>query len=107
MLEGHCERLGRDIGEITKTRMGTVYIARDRRGRRRQVRARGRRRVGPRAHCARRPSSAIPDEVAEQVQAYLDAGLDGVTITIPDVHDLETVALAGETLGAVIGTRTT
>ena len=48
-----------------------------------------------------------PGEVAEQVQALLDAGLDGVTITMPDVHDLESVALAGETLGAVIGTRTT
>ena len=48
-----------------------------------------------------------PDTVAEQVQAYLDAGLDGVTITLPDVHDLETVALTGETLGAVIGTRAT
>ena len=47
-----------------------------------------------------------PGEVAEQVQALLDAGLDGVTISIPDVYDVETVALAGETLGAVIGTRT-
>ena len=46
-----------------------------------------------------------PGEVSEQVQALLDAGLDGVTLTLPDVHDLETVALAGETLGAVIGTR--
>ena len=40
------------------------------------------------------------------MQAYLDAGLDGITITLPDVHDIETVTLAGETLGAVIGTRT-
>ena len=48
-----------------------------------------------------------PGEVAAQVQELLDAGLDGVTLTLPDVHDLETVELAGETLGAVIGTRTT
>ena len=26
VLEGHCERLGRDIGEITKTRLGTIII---------------------------------------------------------------------------------
>ena len=26
VLEGHCETLGRDPGEITKTRMGRVYI---------------------------------------------------------------------------------
>ena len=34
------------------------------------------------------------------------AGLDGVTVSMPDVYDLESVALAGETLGAVVGTRT-
>src|SRR3954454_3441303 len=28
VLEGHCEDIGRDPAEITKTRMGTVYIAR-------------------------------------------------------------------------------
>ena len=27
VLEGHCERLGRDPAEITKTRLGTVIIA--------------------------------------------------------------------------------
>ena len=26
VLEGHCERLGRDIAEITKTRLGTVIV---------------------------------------------------------------------------------
>ena len=26
VLEGHCERLERDMGEITKTRMGTLFI---------------------------------------------------------------------------------
>ena len=47
-----------------------------------------------------------PAEIAEQVQAYLDAGLDGITFSMPDVYDLEAVALAGETLSAVIGTKT-
>ena len=27
VLEGHCERLGRDPSEITKTRLGTIVIA--------------------------------------------------------------------------------
>src|SRR3954469_22178775 len=27
VLEGHCERFGRDMGEITKTRMGTLFLA--------------------------------------------------------------------------------
>ena len=58
VLEGHCEQLGRDMGEITKTRMGTLFIARDPRGRERQGRRRGRRRRRRRARCARWASSA-------------------------------------------------
>ena len=37
--------------------------------------------------------------------ATLFAGLDGITFSMPDVHDTEMVTLAGETLGAVIGAR--
>ena len=36
-----------------------------------------------------------PDGVGEQVAAFLDAGLDGLIVNMPDVHDLESVALAG------------
>jgi alkanesulfonate monooxygenase SsuD/methylene tetrahydromethanopterin reductase-like flavin-dependent oxidoreductase (luciferase family) len=46
-----------------------------------------------------------PGEVAEQAQPYMDAGLDGLTFSMPEVHDLEQLALAGETLSAVVGTR--
>ena len=39
------------------------------------------------------------DEIAEQGQAYADIGIEGMTVSIPDVHDLETVELAGRALG--------
>ncbi|RKQ88249.1 F420-dependent oxidoreductase-like protein [Solirubrobacter pauli] len=104
VLEGHCEDVGRDPAEITKTRMGTVYIA--------PTHEAAMVKFEPALAAAADPDRARagafvgePSEVAEQVQAYLDAGLDGITITLPDVHDIETVKLAGETLGAVIGTR--
>lgn len=104
VLEGHCEDVGRDPAEITKTRMGTVYIA--------PTHEEAVAKFEPALASAADPDRARagafvgdPGEVAEQVQAYLDAGLDGITITLPDVHDIETVKLAGETLGAVIGTR--
>jgi alkanesulfonate monooxygenase SsuD/methylene tetrahydromethanopterin reductase-like flavin-dependent oxidoreductase (luciferase family) len=42
-----------------------------------------------------------PDGVAEQAAGFLEAGIEGLTVTIPDVHDLEVVALAGETLAPV------
>jgi len=94
VLERHCEDVGRDPAEITKTRMASVSIAPTH--------------EAASAKFQGDPSRAFvgdPDSIADQVQAYLDAGLDGMTVTLPDVHDLETVALAGETLGAVIGTR--
>ena len=104
VLEGHCEDVGRDPAEITKTRQSQVYIAPTHEA----ASAKLDRALAAAADPDRLRLGAIagePDEVASQVQAYLDTGLDGLTITLPDVHDLETVALAGETLGAVIGTR--
>lgn len=104
VLEGHCEDVGRDPAEITKTRMGTVYIAPTHEA----AVAKMEPAIAAAADPERGKAQAFygePSEVAEQVQAYLDAGLDGITITLPDVHDIETVKLAGETLGAVIGTR--
>src|SRR3954462_12046620 len=94
VLQRHCEDLGRDPGEITKTRNGVVFIART------QDEAAAKFERAKQAGLPEdRQKMAIvggPDEVAEQAQAYLDAGLDGLTFSLPDVHDLETVALAGE-----------
>jgi F420-dependent oxidoreductase-like protein len=46
-----------------------------------------------------------PDSVCEQIQTrVVDVGLDGVIVNLPaDGHDLERVALAGETLRKVLG----
>jgi len=40
------------------------------------------------------------DAVAEQVAAYLEAGLDGLIFNMHDAQQLEPVALAGRTLAA-------
>jgi alkanesulfonate monooxygenase SsuD/methylene tetrahydromethanopterin reductase-like flavin-dependent oxidoreductase (luciferase family) len=105
VLEGHCERFGRDMAEITKTRMGTLFIGETHDAANAKVDAA----IAAGADEQRVRAMAFvgdPGEVSAQVQELLDAGLDGVTLSLPDVHDLETVALAGETLGAMIGTRT-
>jgi F420-dependent oxidoreductase-like protein len=99
VLEGHCEDVGRDPAEITKTRMGTVFIAPTHEAAEAKFEAI----AGGSADVRARAFVGDPGEVAQQVQEYLDAGLDGITVTLPDVHDIETVKLAGETLGAVIG----
>jgi F420-dependent oxidoreductase-like protein len=94
VLESHCERLGRDPAEITKTRMGVLAVADTHEQAMAKVdRVPEQRRVSLLAGDA--------DEVAEQAQAYAEIGIDGMTVSIPDVHDLQTVELAGRALGPV------
>jgi F420-dependent oxidoreductase-like protein len=105
VLENHCADVGRDPSEITKTRLGTLYIARTYEEAERVMNEA----VAGAADPERARAQAWygdPDTIVEQVQPYLDAGLDGITFTMPQVHDLELVRLAGETLSAVVGTRT-
>ena len=104
VLERHCEDVGRDSGEITKTRNGVLFIGRTQE----EAEAKVKRAVEAGVPQDRIDTMGLvggPDRIAETVQSFLDAGLDGVTFSIVDVHDLETIALAGETIGAVVGTR--
>jgi F420-dependent oxidoreductase-like protein len=102
VLEGHCERLGRDPSEITKTRLGTVIIGPTQEDADRRL-DRLRDRVPP-----ERLAMALtgdPDTVAEKVSELLDAGVDGLIFNSPDVHELETVELLGETLSPLLAER--
>jgi F420-dependent oxidoreductase-like protein len=98
VLEGHCERLGRDIGEITKTRLGTLIVKPT------QEEADSLFKYISEASGmpADRLASWIvgdPDTVAEKCNELLEAGLDGLIFNSPEAHDLETVQLIGQTLG--------
>ena len=42
-----------------------------------------------------------PDTIAERAQAMADVGIQGMTISLPDVHDLEVVEMTGRALGPV------
>jgi F420-dependent oxidoreductase-like protein len=104
VLERHCEDVGRDPGEITKTRNGQLFIGRTQE----EAEAKVKRAVEngmPADRLERMGLIGGPDEVAARVQEFLDAGLDGITFSITDVYDLEMITLAGETIGAVVGTR--
>jgi F420-dependent oxidoreductase-like protein len=101
VLEAHCEDVGRDPGEITKTRNGIVVTAPTHEEALRKVDAL-RERV-PEERIELLGIIGDPDEIGEHVQQLLDAGLDGITFSIPDMHDLETVALVGETLAPLVG----
>jgi alkanesulfonate monooxygenase SsuD/methylene tetrahydromethanopterin reductase-like flavin-dependent oxidoreductase (luciferase family) len=99
VLDRHCEDVGRDPAEITRTRMASVLIAPTREEAQRKLEAAASRGV-PRDRLAA-SLTGDPDSVAEQAQAYADIGVQGLTITLPDMHDLDTIALAGRTLGPV------
>jgi hypothetical protein len=43
--------------------------------------------------------------VAEGATELLDAGLDALIFNMPDNHDLEAVALLGQTLGPLVAER--
>jgi len=98
VLEGHCENVGRDPAEITKTSMRTIAIGETEAAVQAKVDAmRG---FWPEERIAS-ITAGTPEQILEVAQAYLDVGIEGLTFSMPDVHDLEAVALAGETLAPV------
>jgi F420-dependent oxidoreductase-like protein len=110
VLDGHCEQLGRDPATVHRTRLGTLVLGRTQEEAEAKrdafLGARGVRWDGlddtARADLSARFTLGGPDEVGEQVRAFLDAGLDGVIFNMPDAHDLDAVAYAGEVLTKVL-----
>ena len=98
VLNGHCESVGRDPAEITKTAMISIAIAETESG------------VETKLDDARGgvPSSGWPPPRPEHPRrsssAHMhsrDVGIEGLTCTMGDVHDLEALTIAGETLAPV------
>ncbi|MGD0452273.1 MAG: LLM class F420-dependent oxidoreductase [Solirubrobacteraceae bacterium] len=103
VLDRHCEAAGRDPASITKTRLGGLVIAdtvehAEQRGRE-MARARGMDDERYRGYVV----AGDPDAVCEQVDAYFEAGLDGLVFNMHDAKDLEPVRLAGQTLTRAFG----
>ena len=99
VLDGHCEDVGRDPGAITRTRLGTLCIAQTHEEAERLLASwTDRANLDP-ERLRMILTLGTPDEVAEQVQNLLAAGLDGLVFNMPNPWDLDAVALAGETLG--------
>jgi F420-dependent oxidoreductase-like protein len=111
VLDGHCARLGRDPKTVTRTRLGTLLLGRSQE----QAEAKRNEMLASRgmswdalpdtvkADLSARFTLGGPDEVGQQVQDLLDAGLDGVIFNMPTAHVLDDVAYAGEVLGKFVG----
>jgi F420-dependent oxidoreductase-like protein len=105
VLRDHCDNVGRDFSEITKTGMGVLVIGPTHEAAQAKLQ-----RMRDLGLPEERVASAIagdPDTVGEAVQSRADAGLEGFTLSLPDVHDLETVELTGRTLAPIFGGVTT
>jgi F420-dependent oxidoreductase-like protein len=99
VLAGHCETLGRDPAEITKTSMITLAIAESADGVRAKLDAmRG---AGFPEERIAATTAGTPEQVLEHAHAFRDVGIEGLTFSMPDVHDLDAITLAGQTLAPV------
>jgi F420-dependent oxidoreductase-like protein len=99
VLDRHCEDVGRDPSEITRTRMALIVIAPTHEAAQKKLAWLAAAGAPP-----ERLAMALvgdPDSIAEQAQPYRDAGIEGFTLTLPDMHDPESVALAGRALAPV------
>ena len=98
VLEAHCERAGRDPGEISKTRLGALVMADNAADAARLgAELRGRRNMSMEKYRGY-AVEGDRDSVCEQVAALFDAGLDGLIFNVFDSTDLGAIAEAGEVL---------
>ncbi len=108
VLAAHCERLGRDRSELTVSGQVSCCIAPTHDQAEAEVMAFIERSgifpEGPaRQAILDRYVWGDPDEVAESLQGYLDAGLDGWTINLPaNGHLPERVELLGQTASKLL-----
>ncbi len=100
VLEGHCERVGRDPAQITKTAMGNYLIADTKEAAEAKMRSFIEQGLMP-AQRGEMTMAADADTVGEHATSLKEAGIEGMTTSIFDAFDPESVARYGKVLGAV------
>ena len=103
VLDAHCEDVGRNPKEITRTRLATLAIAATHEeAEQRLAEWPDRANLDP----ERLRMSLVlgdADEVGEQVRELVEAGLEGLVVHMPNPLVLDALALAGQTLSAALG----
>jgi alkanesulfonate monooxygenase SsuD/methylene tetrahydromethanopterin reductase-like flavin-dependent oxidoreductase (luciferase family) len=99
VLNEHCENVGRNPDEITKTSMISLAVAETEDAAKAKVED---------MKAAGLPQSRIDgtfagtvEQVRELGESYKAVGIEGVTFSMADVHDLDAIRLAGEALAPV------
>src|SRR6059058_249197 len=78
VLRRHCDDVGRDPAEITKTRLGGLFVAEDEAELQRGLERYAQQRGIPQDQVRGYVLAGTPDQLVEQAGRYLDAGLDGL-----------------------------
>lgn len=99
VLEDHCDEVGRDPAQITKTCMGQVLIGSSHEEA--QAKADAFRQAGIPDSVLAAAITGDPDAVTERAQALADVGVEGMTIIVLDAHDVESLQLAGRAISPV------
>jgi F420-dependent oxidoreductase-like protein len=99
VLRGHCDDVGRDYGEITKTSMASFVVAETEDDARAKLQAAAE--AGLPADRVAMTLTLSPDGLRELGESYKSAGIEGLTFSLPDVHDLDAIRLAGATLAPI------
>ena len=99
VLDQHCADVGRDPAEITRTRLGSLFLSSSPEE---AERTSGFQRDAAGAEFGERFTVGEPAAVVDQVGALVDAGLDELIFNMP-FADAETVRRAGELLVSRFG----
>ena len=103
VLRRHCDDLGRDYDEITKTRLGGLFVAETERELQRGLQQYAEQRGVPIDMVRGYVAAGTPDRIVEQVGAFFEAGLDGLVFNMIQAHEVDPVALAGTALTSAFG----
>jgi F420-dependent oxidoreductase-like protein len=99
VLEQHCEDVGRDFAEITKTVMGRIVVGRTQEEAEAKVRSLID--AGMSQEAAAMIIAGDVDTIGQRAQALAEVGIEGMTISLPLVHDPEQLELAGKAIAPV------
>jgi alkanesulfonate monooxygenase SsuD/methylene tetrahydromethanopterin reductase-like flavin-dependent oxidoreductase (luciferase family) len=89
-LKGHCDRLGRDYGAITKSAYTMVMIGKD------EAEVERKREQFSRYIPRRGWSIGTPEQLVEEFHRYAKAGVEYLVFRMPDWTDVEAINLFSE-----------
>ena len=104
VLTEHCRDVGRDATEIVKTRLGSLVVTTTKEEAAASREAIKKARGVDDAMLAAMLICGDPEEVGDAVQAFVDAGIDGLIFSLPAGSTPEDVELAGRALTERFGT---